>query len=174
MDWQSKTTVKKGNVGEKIVNDYLIKNGYIPYSPNAEGAHPFDRLCASKDKKTLFITEVKTKPARVYYPDTGIDIRHYNGYKYVHDKYNIDVLLIFVDQDMGKVYGNHMRILDIPRVIDYNGKRLAYPLVQNNIIYFPLYAMVDIGFINNKELELLNIYTTRNDGYTAIAKNKKP
>jgi len=62
MDWQSKTTVKKGNVGEKIVNDYLIKNGYIPYSPNAEGAHPFDRLCASKrQKKRYLITRGKNK-----------------------------------------------------------------------------------------------------------------
>ena len=117
MNWEDQTTVKKGNIGEDIVSDYFKARNYIPYKPDAEGSHPFDRIMARADKKEIFIAEVKTKARRIYYPDTGIDIRHYDSYKYIQDKYNIDVFIYFVDEYLKTIYGNFLRILDKERVM---------------------------------------------------------
>jgi hypothetical protein len=172
MDWQAKTTVKKGNIGEQIINKFLIAKGFIPYFTDVDCPHPFDRLCASKDKKTLFIAESKAKPARVYYPDTGIDKRHYDGYKFIQKKYRIGVFLFFVDEDAGKVYGNFLKRLDNPTTINHRGKIIDYPLEQKGIIYFPLSKMILAGIIPDDELNRLRKYTTRNNAYSEIAKNK--
>jgi hypothetical protein len=171
-NWNEKTEVKKGNVGESVVDTYLIKQGLIPYAPNANGAHPFDRLVASKDKKTIFIAESKAKPARVIYPDQGINVRNYEDYKRIQEKHGIDVFLFFVDEDRGTVYGNLLSVLDKPRLI-HNirvGASINYPLVEGGIRYFPLEAMEQIGPIPEEELALLRKYSTRNPQYTEIAR----
>jgi hypothetical protein len=166
MDWQELTTVKKGNVGEELVNRYLIEHGFIPYSPAPVGAHPFDKLCASRDKKTIFVADSKAKPARTWYPDTGIDIRHYNDYMLIHDKYRLDIFLFFVDEDTGTIYGNFLRILDKPREILHKGKTLQYPMEYKGIRYFPLVAMETVGEIPNAELMLLRQFSTRKSCYS--------
>lgn len=166
-DWNSKVTVQKGNVGESVVDNYLISQGFIPYRPGSGGAHPFDRLVASRDKKTIYIADTKSKPARKYYPDTGIDVRHYQEYKYVQDKYSIDVFLFFVDEDRGTIYGNTLSELDKPRH-EYNWNKgciINYPLVQGGIRYFPLSAMNQIGKIPDNEINALRNLSTRNQSY---------
>lgn len=147
MNWQNLPSVQKGNIGEKLVNSFLIGKGYIPYSPDVDGAHPFDRLVAAPDKKTIFIADSKAKPARKYYPDTGIDVRHYSEYKFIQDKYNIDVFLFFVDEEKREIYGGFLRHLDKIKNIDHNGKILIYPLEQNGIRYFPLEQMTHVANI---------------------------
>lgn len=165
MDWQELVTVKKGNIGEAIVNSYLERMGFIPYSPDSEGAHPFDRLCASRDKKTIFIADSKAKPARTYYPDTGIDTRHYRDYMAIQRRHNLHVFIFFVDEDAGKVYGNFLHELDKHREIVHNGRTLNYPLVSKGIRYFPLVAMREIGEIPQKEVVKLRQLSTRNGAY---------
>jgi len=155
--WQSKTTVKKGNIGEKIVRGYLENKGYVIYKPITSGGHPFDNLCASRDKKKIFIVEVKTKEARKYYPDTGIDIKSYNEYKYIQDKYNLKVFLFFVDATNRKIYGNIMEYLEIETTV---GKHI-YPLRQNGIIYFPLSSMKSISELTENEAEIIRKYNTK-------------
>lgn len=163
-NWQSLTSVKKGNIGERLVNEFLIKKGYIPYSPDADGAHPFDRLVASRDKKTIFIADSKTKPARTYYPDTGINIRHYNEYKFIQDKYNIDVFIFFVDEDSKTIYGNFLKRLDEPRKIVHNGKIIEYPMEQKGIRYFPLSVMMPVAEIPAVDvLELFGLSQRKKD-----------
>ena len=44
MSWQDKIQVKKGNIGEKIVRNYLEKKGFIVYEPKTNGSHPFDKI----------------------------------------------------------------------------------------------------------------------------------
>ena len=167
-DWSGKVTVQKGDIGEAVVDSYLISKGFIPYRPVAGGAHPFDRLVASRDKRTIFIADTKSKPARTYYPDTGIDVRHYEQYKYIQDKYSIDVFIFFVDEDSGTIYGNMLTKLDEPKR-EFNfktGKVVSYPLIQGGIRYFPLSTMEQIGRIPEDELRQLRKLSTRNKAYT--------
>lgn len=166
--WNSKKTVQKGNIGEVIVNQWLIKNGFIPYIPMELGAHPFDRLCATRDKKTIFVAEVKAKPARIYYPDTGIDIRHYDEYSFITEKYNLDVYIFFVDEDRKEIYGNILSTLIKPRTILHLGRKIDYPLKYKGIIYFPLEAMKKIADLTDQEANDLANLSGRNSIYEGI------
>jgi hypothetical protein len=164
-DWQSLTTVKKGNIGEKLVDQWLTSKGYIPYSPIATGAHPFDRLVASRDKKTIFIADSKTKAKRKYYPDTGIDIRHYKEYMHIQQKHNIHVFIFFVDEESMLIYGNFLARLDKSIAVYHKNKKINYPLLQHGIIYFPMVSMIEVCPIPKETAELMCYYTTKNDRY---------
>lgn len=166
---QLPTTIK-GNLGEFIVDKYLLGKNIIPYSPKADIAHPFDRLCASTNKKNIFIAEVKTKASRSYYPDTGINLKSYEEYKFIENKYGIDVWMFFVDEYKKKIYGNKLSNLDKPVEIIHKNKILNYPLIQPNaigrkIIYFPLEFMVDVCDIDDKVSEELKELSTRSYEY---------
>ena len=112
-NWEDRKTVKKGNIGEEITRQYLESKGYIIYKPLTEGPHSFDNL-AIKGKTNIFIVEVKTKPRRKYYNDTGIDIRHYKTYREVSKKHNLKVFIFFIDEIQGLVYGNDLNNLIKP------------------------------------------------------------
>lgn len=163
--WEKRITVIKGDTGEKIVTEYLVRRGYIPYKPEPVGAHPFDRLCATPDKKHIFIAEIKTKPARVHYPDTGIDIRHYRDYENVSKAHNLEVFIFFVDQDSKQIYGNKLSELVLERTVEHKGKQIKYPLQDRGIIYFPLVAMKRIGELSDQQCETLESLSTRNAAY---------
>lgn len=157
-NWQDRKEVKKGNIGEGLVIDYLHRKGYVVYKSITSGAHPFDNLCASRDKKKIFIAEVKTKEARKYYPDTGINIRSYDQYKFIQDKYSLDVFLFFVDATNHKVYGNAMNELTKP--ININGTE--YPLRHKGIIYFPLALMITLANLTEEQAEQIAQFNTKN------------
>ena len=78
--FENKLTTRKGDVGESLVDKMLREKGFVIYKPEGGQAHAFDRL-AIKDKEILMIAEVKAKAKRKYFPDTGIDFRHYKEYK---------------------------------------------------------------------------------------------
>lgn len=164
-NWKDKTTVKKGNIGERLVDEYLINQGFIPYHPGVDGSHPFDRLVASRDKKTIFIADAKTKAKRMYYPDTGINISHYNEYKFIQDKYNIDVFIFFVDEECGEIYGNFIRELDTERQIENYCSVIKYPLEHKGIHYFPIINTKHIAYIPKEETEMLQQLTTKKSYY---------
>ena len=152
--WQDKPQVKRGDIGERIVSDYLESNGYIIYEPITNKAHPFDKLVANPDKKELFIVEVKTKPGRIKYPDTGIDTRAYNTYKTIINTYGLNILLIFVDDFNGSIYGNWITELD---------KQFEnYPKVEKNIIYWHQKQMIMFKQLSNEECKEIRNYHTGN------------
>jgi len=163
--WQNKITVKKGNIGEDIVRDFLIGKGFIPYIPEVDGAHPFDKLCASKDKKTVFIAEVKAKARRNYYPDTGIDIRSFNDYMNIKNKYNINIFIFFVDEMEKRIYGNWLSILTKRRKIKHKNKLIDYPKEEGGIIYFPIEVMKYISNLTEEQINILKETSTRNYKY---------
>ena len=70
----------------------MEEKGYVVYKPVTEGAHAFDIL-AVKDKKTVIIADVKTKARRNYFPDTGINYKHYVEYKAISEKHCLPVFL---------------------------------------------------------------------------------
>jgi hypothetical protein len=160
-----RTTARKGAIGEQIVDLLLLQKNIIPYGALVNNAHPFDRMCASADKRNIFIVEVKTKARRTYYPDTGVDIRHYMGYRHVKATYNIPVYLIFVDEMLGKVYGGELAHLESPLSIAHRGKMLNYPLKQRGIIYFPLAHMKDISELTKETMEDLRALSSRRYEY---------
>lgn len=144
---------------------HLEKLGYIVYEPKTEGAHAFDKLCVSRDKKVLFIAEVKTKPHRLKYPDTGIDIRHYHEYLHIQEKYGVDVLLFFVDEYKKQIYTNKLRTLDKERTIRHDGRDLAYPFEQGGIRYYPLEAMKKVCDLNDEQASEIEGLSSRNYDY---------
>lgn len=157
IDWESKSTVKKGNIGEEIVKTYLEGKGYILYNPTTPGAHVFDNL-ATKDKTNIFVVEVKTKPRRLYYKDTGINYSHFKTYQEVAEKHNLKVFIFFVDDIEEKIYGNELQNL----TKSYYEKGKHYPLYEphSKIIYFPLANMVDIANLNEMQIKQIRTYHT--------------
>ena len=170
--WQDRTTVRKGNLGEQIVHTHLENKGYVVYNPNTEGPHAFDKL-AIRNKQDIIIAECKTKARRNYYPDTGIDYRHFTEYKYIEERYNIPVYLFFVDEMLKKVYGNELSVLEEPRKVCFvrNGRQRVqqYPLTQNGIIYFPITVMEDIAPLTETDCSKLTTVSTRRYEYSVSA-----
>jgi len=168
MNWEDKPEVKKGNLGEAIIDKYLRGKGLVPYFPAPGGAHPFDRLCASSDKQTIYVAEVKTKPRRVKYPDTGIDWKHYLDYQNIQAKYHIDVYLYFVDELEKAIYGGKLNALLQEHRVRNNGKQLWYPLKWNNILYFPLALMEPIATLSDEQVYELKRLSNRNNKYNEM------
>jgi len=167
MDWQDKKEVKKGDIGERIINDWLEENNLIVYEPVTGGAHGFDRL-VSKGKKQLVIVEIKTKAKRNYFPDTGIDYKHYSKYKEISKKHNLTVLIFFIDEMLGQIYFGRLSELDMPNEYYYNGKYYSYPKVETKkqkIIYFYQPNMKVIKSLKKEEIDAIKKHQSRNYDY---------
>lgn len=158
-NWEELKSVKKGNIGEEIAKEYLESKGYIIYKPVTDGAHAFDNL-AIKDKTTLVVVEVKTKPRRKYYNDTGINVKHYKDYKDISEKHNLKVFIFFVDEYQGSVYGNELKNLVKP----VNDKK-NYPLIEKGIIYFHLSNMHTISKLTRQQIDKIKEHTNSNYKY---------
>lgn len=170
MAFKDKPSTKKGDLGEFELDKYLLSINIIPYKPAAEVAHPFDRLCATIDKKSIYIAECKTKASRSYYPDTGIDKRHYDEYVSIRDKYGIDLYLFFVDEFRKEIYGNLLSTLENRYWVKHSGKLLKYPLIQTDkrgatIIYFPLVKMQKVCDISAESAKRMVELSKRNYEY---------
>ena len=166
-DWDNRTEVYKGNAGEEIVKKFLKDKEYILYFPT-NGPHAFDML-AIKEKKEIFIAEVKAQARRNKYPDTGITKKHYDEYNYITDKYNIPFFIFFVDEMLREVYGNWLKELKKPIVVN----SISYPLIQAGStgirIYFPLQVMArNIIVLNNDDIVELKKLSTRNYEYNPL------
>jgi hypothetical protein len=171
-DWENKTEVKKGNIGEEAVDVYMIEESFFPYipDPKIKAAHPIDRLYISLDASNIFFVDVKSKAARNKYPDTGIDTRHYQKYKKIYENSSIDVFLAFVDENSKSIYGGFLSHLSITRNLVMPGGAIwEYPRIENygncEIVYFPTHLMDEIRKLTDEEVENLKKYTTKNVAY---------
>ncbi len=98
------TALKKGEIGECIVQEFLEQRGWIVYRPfTKDKAHYFDIL-ATKNKEKVIAIDVKTKARLNNWKAQGINIKTYNEYKRFIDKVNIPFYLIFIDDKSGDVY----------------------------------------------------------------------
>lgn len=165
MSFSELTTTQKGDLGESVVDEYIRSKGVVPYKPDADQAHPFDRLCASSDKKSLYVVEVKTKAKRKYYPDTGFNISSYKDYTNIQEKYGLKVFVFFVDEESGEIYGGTLDEISKPQLVNHYNKTLDYPLKQKGIIYFPVSSMRTIGKIDDEIVCQLRQLTTKNELY---------
>lgn len=155
--------IKLGRIGEDIVYNYFVNLGYkVQFYGDRNNQHDIDLIV--NDGNETFLVDVKTKRCREKYPDTGFDYRDYLYYNQLSVKKNIDVYIIFVDYHLGKVYHQNLNELDF-----YDG---TYPIiftkydyekgVDKSIIYFPLYILPDLFFLEDDEVELLR---TNSDEY---------
>jgi hypothetical protein len=158
---ERKTTIK-GAFGERIIKAFLEAKGFCVYEPTTEMAHAFDFL-AVKDKRQCVALDVKSKARRSKYPDTGIDIRHYETYRDFSKKHKMPFFIAFVDEWIGKIYGNWLEKLQEPCKI---GDK-KYPSVERSIIYFPLAKMIDIQELSESDAAELRALSTRNYAYGA-------
>ncbi len=166
MAWNDKIQVKKGNFLEKIVDEYLASRGLIPYYPCHEGPHPFDRLCATTDKKHLCIVDSKAKARRNFYEDTGINMNVFDEYKGMRNKYKVPLWLFFGDELAELIYGNELGKLIIPVRIG-NKKYPSKEINRHEIweIYFPLVHMKIVKKLTPEEVSMLKILSSRSYDY---------
>lgn len=120
---------------------------------------------ATSDKKTVFIADTKTKAMRTYYPDTGIDIRHYDDYMNICTTHSMHIFLFFVDELAKQIYGNWLFELDKPASVQHRGKKLTYPMIDRGMRYFWRGAMRDIANLTDSQAEAIKQYSTRNPAY---------
>lgn len=171
-EWEENQTVKKGNLGEALIDEYVEKNGFRIYQPDpSKGSHPVDRFIMKVDKDNfpdkngdlinlhIIAIEVKTKPARDLYPDTGFDLSSYAHYKRICETYKIRVAIYFVDDIAGKIYGNYFDELEKERVIEVRGKEMHYPFNHNGIRYYPTSAMKTIIILTDEQVSEIKKYS---------------
>jgi len=155
------TRLKMGRMGERLVKDHFKSMGYCIY-PAPEESAPIDFI-AIKEKEMVFV-EVKTKPRRLYHPDTGIDVKRLKEYKGISLKHNTRCFLAFVDIIEGSAYGNYIDVLEKREITDRKtGKK--YPSVEKEIIYFKVpesfLILFDLSPKSIKELASLNTASNR-------------
>lgn len=167
--FQAKTTTQKGNVGERIVREYLAQKGFVVYQTNCtEHAHGFDML-AMRNKEQMIVVEVKAKAKRDCCPDTGINLKHYNEYKAIQAKHNLPIFLVFVDEKLGEVYGDWLSALEADHSMFRND---TYPYVRPHgrngepIIYFYQPNMRKLATLTQDEIIELKQLTTGKNTYT--------
>ena len=163
-EWEHKTSVKKGNIGERIVRQYLEKKGLVCYQPVTEGAHAFDML-AIHDKKQMVIAEVKSKALLNRWRATGFPQKNYEEYRHIQKKYGIPVFIFFVDEHMGKIYGNTLEELD--KEIFREGARFPMLIQNGTTRIFHFDSMKLVHDLTDAECEELKQYTRRSYKYAS-------
>jgi len=154
MAWCDKKEVKKGDYGELLIDEYYWNFGYMPYVPNKEGAHTIDRMYCKKKTSDVFIADIKTKPYRNVYPDTGLNTSHYNEYIRASLNLGVDVKLIFVDEKLGQIYGNSIK--ELIKTREFGIK--TYPWEHGNQTYFLVDSMIVIRDLTENEIAKLKSY----------------
>lgn len=156
--------LEKGEYGEQIVRRILEQKGFVVYKPHTEGAHAFDVL-AIKDKSRCIAMDVKAKSRRNKYADTGINVRHFLTYKSFSETHRMPFWLVFVDEMIGKIYGNTLDQLAKPMQRD----GISYPYTFDNgygaTIYWHLESMIEMYSLSETDKSNLVKLSQRNHEY---------
>lgn len=169
----SLVTTRKGDYAEDILLKMMRDGGCNVYRPSEKDrSHPIDMFVVPGETMRMFAADVKAKPKRSKYPDTGIDIRHWGKYCHINTYQHTPVFLFFVDEDCGKIYGNWLEILNKPVTVNHNNGAIDYPKLEGNIIYFPMQSMIPIGDISKEDIEKLRSLSSRGYQYQHIQQNE--
>jgi len=157
-------TSKKGSFGEQIVKNFLKENGCTIYSSDdKEEGHPIDFIVVRGTE--IVAVDVKTKPRREYYQDTGFDLKDFDKYTELQNINKIKVVIYFVDEREKKVYV--ALLSNLSRKIKVGEKN--YPFIEGagreKVIYFPLQNMKIIRSLTDLECLAIAEYSSRNKGY---------
>ena len=146
--------LKKGELGESIIREYLENKGWVVYFPfTKDRAHYFDML-ATKDKGAVIACDVKTKARLNYMPSTGINVKTLNQYQQFVSKTGVPFFLVFIDDKSGDVHS--MDIRSMPE-----GQLIA----GGKIIVWPVASMKYLFNIGGENVERLSAYDQRNYEY---------
>jgi Holliday junction resolvase-like predicted endonuclease len=154
MDFQ--TALKKGDIGEDIVSEFLEKKGWIIYRPFTKNkAHYFDMLCTLNKEKVIAI-DVKTKARLNNWNAQGINIKSYNEYLKFVEMTSVSFYLIFVDDKTGAVHLADLTKLENP----------IYP--NSKIIAWNVDNMKYLFTISQSDIDRLSEYDQRNYKFKPI------
>jgi hypothetical protein len=156
-NWNNKIQVKKGDIGEEIIDTFLTEQGYYLFAPIINGAHLFDRYAFNLEKNKHFYFDVKTKARLNNWEAQGVDEKHYLKYLEASEKLNIPFYIFFIDENNGEIHS-----ADIKNIKD---KIFYIPMKKTNkdkIVAWNLKDMKYIGKINDlKVLNKLKNYNSR-------------
>jgi Holliday junction resolvase len=142
--------LKKGELGEQIIRNYLEERGWVVYCPfTKDKAHYFDMLCTYNKEKVIAI-DVKTKARLNKWNAQGINIKSYNEYLNFQNTTHVNFYLIFIDDKTGDVH-----LADLSKLQNH-----IY--INNNIIAWNLNDMQFLFKISDKEIQELSKYDQRN------------
>lgn len=168
--WEDRIEVVIGDLGESLVDKYIMNRWWTAYIPQKSLSHAFDRLVATMENPDeFFIIEVKTKPMMKYYPESGFNLSHYERYKAVEKRHNLTVFIYFVDYVARIIYGGKLSDISRPHKLFYNcnnKKGEQYPRLisssKKDIIMFPVELMEEIYELTNEEIAMFNGISKRN------------
>lgn len=172
----NQTSFKKGSIGQKCV-EKLFAGKRVLYWTDENCSHPFDGMALNWEDYDIIAIEIKAKAARTHYKDTGYNLSQHDRLHKARDKFGKDPLIVFVDEGIGKIYGNYLSILERERIFEapvsvqeewivfYPHYRERYPSIEGGIIYFPLLAMKYLGEIEEGDLIRLRELSCRNDNF---------
>ena len=133
MNWIDKPQVKKGNIGEAYVKQFLEKKGYIVYAPVTDGAHKIDFFAHNGKEKNVICIEAKAKKRMAYFEETGFNYDSYLHYLEVQEKHSIPTYIFFIDEFEKCIYGQWLHKLG-------NGIRRS----SCNVIVWPLASLTEV------------------------------
>jgi hypothetical protein len=102
--FEDRDEYKKGKIGEQIVHAVLTQDGYELYESDKGRRHKVD-WHGEKDGQKYWV-EAKTKIPFMGF--TGFNVSNYNVYKELFEQYNEDILVLFVDHVVKKIYGGFL------------------------------------------------------------------
>lgn len=153
--------LKKGEMGEEYVREYMESRGYVVYFPfTKDRAHFFDMLC-THGKKAVIAIDVKTKPQMLMRRTlvlpgstiptseivTGINETHYQQYLSMQQRANIPFWLFFVDDLDRHVYAQNLQKL---------GKGVRFTNKKVDLRLWAIKSMVKVFCITKAECENLS------------------
>jgi len=156
-NWSEKKEVKKGDLGEDMVKEFLHKKGFVLYKPITNGSHKVDYFCHSGNEKKVICAEAKTKRRMAVRPATGFNINCHEHYAELLKKYNIKTFVFFIDDFERCIYGQWLHLLG-------NGQKYG------NVIVWPLDKMKLIRDLTQHEINKISEFSTIKYDYTNTIK----
>ncbi len=139
-----------GNIGERLVKEWLGDVGYRIYSPENDGSHWCDIFAHDQLKQTLVACEVKNKDRMNLYNATGISLKTLREYQNLEETHNLNVLLFFVDAFLKKIY--YAPLKELMEDYECDGKKYPNYKIARNIVLFPIDKMETIKILTDEEV----------------------
>lgn len=143
-------SLKKGQIGERIIWEFLEDRGWIVYKPYTENKPHYFDIIATRNKEKVIAIDVKTKARFNKWAAQGININHYEQYLHFVKTTNVPFYLVFIDDKIGDVH-----VADITKL-----KNGFNP--NKNVIAWSLDQMHFLFKIDHETIENLSKYDQRN------------
>ena len=141
MNINFQTSLKKGDIGEQLVADALGNRGMLTTKWDQDGSHPYDKIMVErKTGKIISLFDVKTKPIRNNYQDTGINLSKYYHYQNSSKINKFPFALFFVDEVRREIYFGFLHEICSERICEGQ----IYPKIERfreSIIYFHISSL---------------------------------